>query len=109
MQANDTSPVITETRENILIITINRPQARNAVNGPAADALREAFEEFESTPELRVAILTGSEGTFCAGADLKSISTGDGNRIEADMSLPGPMGPTRMTLSKPTIAAVTFC
>ncbi|MGA0417423.1 MAG: enoyl-CoA hydratase-related protein, partial [Ilumatobacteraceae bacterium] len=98
--------VITETRGPVAIITINRPEVRNAVDGRTADGLREAFEEFESAPDLRVAVLTGAEGTFCAGADLKAISTGAGNRIEADMSLPGPMGPTRMTLSKPTIAAV---
>ncbi len=98
--------VITETRGPVAIIIINRPEVRNAVDGRTADGLREAFEEFESAPDLPVAVLTGAEGTFCAGADLKAISTGAGNRIEADMSLPGPMGPTRMTLSKPTIAAV---
>lgn len=105
---DDSAPatVITETRGPVAIITINRPEVRNAVDGRTAVGLREAFEEFESAPDLRVAILTGAEGTFCAGADLKAISTGAGNRIEADMSLPGPMGPTRMALSKPTIAAV---
>ncbi len=90
----------------VLILTIDRPKARNAVDGPTATQLREAFEEFEGNSDLSIAILTGAGGNFCAGADLKAISTGRGNRVEADMSLPGPMGPTRMELSKPVIAAV---
>jgi enoyl-CoA hydratase len=98
--------VLTETLGPVLVITINRPEVRNAVDAPTAAGLLAAFERLESDDDLSVAILTGAGGTFCAGADLKAISRGDGNRIEADMSLPGPMGPTRMTLSKPTIAAV---
>ena len=98
--------VLTETLGPVLVITINRPEVRNAVDAPTAAGLLAAFERLESDDDLSIAILTGAGGTFCAGADLKAISRGDGNRIEADMSLPGPMGPTRMTLSKPTIAAV---
>ncbi len=88
----------------VTIVTINRPQARNAVNGPTAEALATAFRTFDADEESRVAILTGAEGTFCAGADLKAVATGDGNRISSTGD--GPMGPSRMLLSKPVIAAV---
>lgn len=98
--------VRTETLERSLVVTIDRPERRNAVDGPTADALREAFESFDSDDALDVAILTGADGTFCAGADLKAVSEGRGNRVDEDVSVPGPMGPTRMMLSKPTIAAV---
>ncbi len=86
------------------VITIDRPERRNAVDGPTADRLREAFEAFEEDHEAKVAILTGAGSIFCAGADLKAISEGRGNRVELDGA--GPMGPTRLELSKPTIAAV---
>lgn len=88
----------------IVVVTIDRPEVRNAVDRPTADALAEAFRRFDADDDLAVAILTGAGGTFCAGADLKAISTGRGNRVlpEGD----GPMGPTRMALSKPVIAAV---
>ncbi len=88
----------------VTIVTINRPQARNAVDGPTAEALATAFRTFDADEESRVAILTGAEGTFCAGADLKAVATGDGNRISSTGD--GPMGPSRMLLSKPVIAAV---
>ncbi|MEQ9452058.1 MAG: crotonase/enoyl-CoA hydratase family protein [Pseudomonadales bacterium] len=91
-------------QDQVRIITINRPQARNAVDGPTATALADAFREFEADDNSLVAILTGAEGTFCAGADLKAVATGSGNRVQLDGD--GPMGPTRMLLSKPTIAAV---
>ncbi|MEQ8692091.1 MAG: crotonase/enoyl-CoA hydratase family protein [Pseudomonadales bacterium] len=91
-------------QDQVRIITINRPQARNAVDGPTATALADAFREFEADENSLVAILTGAEGTFCAGADLKAVATGSGNRVQLDGD--GPMGPTRMLLSKPTIAAV---
>ena len=90
----------------VCVITIDRPQARNAVDGPTQCALSEAFRRFEADDELSVAILTGAEGTFCAGADLKAVATGRGNRVESDMMGDGPMGPTRMVFSKPVIAAV---
>jgi enoyl-CoA hydratase len=90
----------------VCVITIDRPHARNAVDGPTARLLVEHFAAFEENDELRVAVLTGASGTFCAGADLKAVATGNGNRVDADMSLPGPMGPTRMTFTKPVIAAV---
>jgi len=93
-----------ETRGEIAIVTIDRPEARNAVDRAAASALVEAFRAFEADDERRVAILTGSDGTFCAGADLKALAAGNGNRMNEEGD--GPMGPTRMLLSKPVIAAV---
>ncbi len=68
--------------------------------------LAAAFRAFEEDDDLSVAVLTGADHTFCAGADLQAISEGRGNRVERDLSLDGPMGPTRMKLSKPVIAAV---
>ena len=88
----------------VAIVTIARPEVRNAVDGPTAEALAAAFRRFEADPERAVAVLTGEGGTFCAGADLKAISTGRGNRVSE--SGDGPMGPTRMLLEKPVIAAV---
>ncbi len=90
----------------VCVITIDRPEVRNAVDRPTAQSLADAFRRFEVDDQLSVAVLTGSAGTFCAGADLKGVSQGRGNRIVADMSADGPMGPSRMTFSKPTIAAV---
>ena len=88
----------------VAIVTIDRPEVRNAVDGPTAADLAAAFRRFEGDDALAVAILTGAAGTFCAGADLKAISAGRGNRVTVDGD--GPMGPTRMQLSKPVIAAV---
>ena len=93
-----------ERSDMVGTIVMDRPEARNAVDAPAARGLIEAFEEFERDPALRVAVLWGAGGTFCAGADLKALGTGRGLRVTSDG--PGPMGPTRMTFSKPTIAAV---
>ncbi|GEP53411.1 enoyl-CoA hydratase [Reyranella soli] len=86
------------------IVTINRPTARNAVNPPTANALAEAFRRFDSDVSQHVAILTGADGTFCAGYDLKQ--TAAGHRGHRQESGDGPMGPTRLTLGKPVIAAV---
>ena len=96
--------VIIEKREQTTIVTIDRPAVRNAVDGATATALAEAFRSFDADPESSVAILTGAAGTFCAGADLKAVSAGDGNRVRLDGD--GPMGPSRMLLTKPVIAAV---
>jgi len=90
----------------VFIVTIDRPDVRNAVDGPTAALLADAFREFEADDSLAIAILTGANGTFCSGADLKGISDRRGNRVEVDIALDGPMGPTRMVLSKPVIAAV---
>src|SRR5262249_51241017 len=76
------------------------------VDGPTAAALADAFRRFEADGDASVAVLTGAGGTFCSGADLTGISDGRGNRVDADVRLDGPMGPTRMLLSKPVIAAV---
>jgi enoyl-CoA hydratase len=88
----------------IFTVVLHRPEARNAVDGPTASALEEAFTQFQSTPEAKVAVLFGEGGTFCAGADLKSIGTDRQNRVEPAGA--GPMGPSRMVLSKPVIAAI---
>jgi len=88
----------------LAIVTIDRPAVRNAVDGPTAGALADAFRRFDADPERAVAILTGAGGTFCAGADLKAVSEGRGNAVRE--SGDGPMGPTRMQLGKPVLAAV---
>jgi enoyl-CoA hydratase len=88
----------------IQIVTINRPEVRNAVDRSTAHALADAFRAFDRDDNFDVAILTGAGGNFCAGADLKALSKGDGNSMSDDGD--GPMGPTRMLLSKPVIAAV---
>ncbi|HTJ10150.1 MAG TPA: crotonase/enoyl-CoA hydratase family protein [Candidatus Binataceae bacterium] len=88
----------------LAIVTIDRPDARNAVDRPTAEALAEAFRRFEREDGLAVAVLTGAGGCFCAGADLKAVSTTAGNRLAADGD--GPLGCTRMLLGKPVIAAV---
>jgi enoyl-CoA hydratase len=100
------SIVVDQPLESVLTIGINRPEARNAIDGPTARALAEEFRFFDADPVLRVAVLYGLDGTFCAGADLKKIGSGNGNRVEIDMSLDGPLGPTRLQLDKPVIAAV---
>lgn len=84
----------------VTTVVIDRPEARNAVDGETAQALAEAFRAFDQDDAASVAVLTGAGGTFCAGADLKAMD----NRIEDDGD--GPMGPTRMRLSKPVIAAI---
>lgn len=88
----------------VTVVTIDRPAARNAVDGPTAAALAEAFRSFAGDEAQRVAVLTGASGVFCAGADLKGLVEGRGNRAEATGD--GPLGPTRMLLPKPCIAAV---
>jgi enoyl-CoA hydratase len=96
--------VLTEARGDVLIVTINRAEVRNAVDGATARALAEVFRGFDAGSSSRVAVLTGTAGTFCAGADLKALATGQGNTLSEEGD--GPMGPTRMLLSKPVIAAV---
>ena len=89
----------------VTTVIMNRPEARNAVNGPAAAGLYEAFDEFEKDDSAAVAVLWGDNGTFCAGADLKAFGTPDANPVHRTGA--GPMGPSRMVLSKPVIAAVS--
>ncbi len=88
----------------VTVVTIDRPERRNAVDSVCADQLRETFLAFDADDAQSVAVLTGAQGTFCAGADLKGIAEGDRRPIPDDG--PGPMGPTRLMLSKPVIAAV---
>lgn len=97
VQVEHTGPVTT--------VIINRPAARNAVNGPTAAALYSAFEQFDRDDAAAVAVLCGNGGTFCAGADLKAFGTAEANAVHR--TGPGPMGPSRMVLSKPVIAAVS--
>ncbi|WP_405238779.1 crotonase/enoyl-CoA hydratase family protein [Lentisalinibacter orientalis] len=100
----ENSSVLVEREDYVTLVTLNRPAHRNAVDRDTAAALLAAFEAFERDPEARVAVLTGAGGCFCAGADLKAFAAGTGNRVAADG--PGPMGPTRLQLTKPVIAAV---
>lgn len=97
--------VLTEREGDIFTVTINRPAARNAVDRDTAQALYEAFKTFDDDESLSVAVLTGTGGNFCAGADLKAVSEGRGNITTPKGDL-GPMGPSRLSLSKPVIAAV---
>ena len=87
-------------------VTINNPAARNAVDRAHADALASAFRGFDTDAEARVAVLTGGGGHFCAGADLKAVVRRDGSENRLSESGDGPMGPSRLLLSKPVIAAV---
>jgi enoyl-CoA hydratase len=93
-----------ERNREIVTVILDRPEVRNAVDGPTASALAEAFRAFDADDSAAVAVLWGAGGTFCAGADLKALATGAGNRLAPDGD--GPIGPTRMALSKPVIAAV---
>ncbi len=92
------------TEGSVAVVTIERPEVRNAVDAETAAALRDAFQRFEADGRLSAAVLTGADGTFCAGYDLKSVAAGTGTAIEPGGE--GPMGPTRMRLQKPVIAAV---
>ncbi|MES9508908.1 crotonase/enoyl-CoA hydratase family protein [Streptomyces sp. NPDC000609] len=99
-------PAVRIEREGaVFTVILDRPEVRNAVDGPTAGRLADAFSEFDADPDASVAVLWGEGGTFCAGADLKGIGTERGNKVLADGD--GPMGPTRMRLSKPVIAAVS--
>lgn len=93
-----------ETTGPVLTVTIDRPDVRNAVDRPTAEALADAFRAFDADDALSVAVLTGAGGTFCAGADLKAVSRGEANRVESDGD--APMGPSRLRLAKPVIAAI---
>mgnify|MGYP000921643171 FL=1 len=104
------SSVRVEKNGAVTTVVLDRPHARNAVDGPTAMALFEAFTEFDADESASVAVLWGDHGTFCAGADLKAIGTPNTNpvhRPRVGVTAPGPMGPSRMVLSKPVIAAVS--
>ena len=100
------SPVSVRRDGPVTIVTLSRPQARNAVDGPTAAALAEAFETFEADPDAAVAVFHGDNGHFCAGADLKALGD-ESRRNRLEPTGRGPMGPSRMLLSKPVIAAVS--
>jgi enoyl-CoA hydratase len=89
----------------VTTVVLDRPEARNAVDGPTAAALAGAFRDFDADESAHVAVLWGAGGTFCAGADLKAVGGPGGNRTSPDGD--GPMGPTRMRLGKPVIAAIS--
>jgi enoyl-CoA hydratase len=93
-----------EKRGPVTTVILDRPEVRNAVDRPTADGLAAAFRSFDADSDAAVAVLWGAGGTFCAGADLKAIGGDRTNRVEYEGD--GPMGPTRMVLSKPVIAAV---
>jgi len=95
----------TETAGRTLVVTINRPGRRNAVDIPTAQALFDAFTAFDADTAYDVAVLTGAGGNFCAGADLQEVATGEQRDITTDGAL-GPMGPSRLKLGKPVIAAI---
>jgi enoyl-CoA hydratase len=97
-------PVSVERRGALVVVIIDRPERRNAVDPPTAALLRAAFAGFDADPTASVAILTGAAGSFCAGFDLKALSEGPAS-FPVD-SGDGPMGPTRMRLGKPVIAAI---
>ena len=100
----DRMTVRVERSGPVTTVVLDRPEVRNAVDRPTALALAEAFRAFDADPEQAVAVLYGAGGTFCAGADLKAVGGETGNRVEEDGD--GPMGPTRMRLSKPVVAAI---
>ena len=112
------STIRVEREAQVWTVTITRPEVRNAVDGPTARALADAFRAFDADADARVAILTGEAGHFCAGADLRTVATGISPgelgaadqgltlALDDDMSHDGPMGPSRLDLSKPVIAAV---
>lgn len=98
-------PVRVEKNGPVTTVILSRPEVRNAVDRETAEALAQAFREFDEDEDARAGVLYGEGGTFCAGADLKAIATGKHNRTEARGD--GPMGPSRMLLSKPVIAAIS--
>lgn len=96
---------VTRTQRGaVTVVTLSRPAARNAVDRETAAMLAQAMRAFDADPDSHVAILTGADGTFCAGADLKAIAAGTPNRLEPTGD--APMGPSRLRLSKPVIAAI---
>lgn len=104
MEGEPYDSVRVERNGPVTTVVLARPERRNAVDGPMAAELARAFREFDADPEAAVAVLYGEGGHFCAGADLKSIGTERSNRVAPEGD--GPMGPTRMELSKPVVAAV---
>lgn len=99
-----TEPIQIADEAGVRVVTIDRPERRNAVDAASAARLLDAFRSFDDDDSLSVAVLTGAGGYFCAGADLKALLAGDRRPVGDDG--PGPMGPTRLRLGKPVIAAI---
>jgi len=100
------NPVLVERHGAVTVVSLNRHQARNAVDRATAQALADAFRAFDADDAARVAVLRGAHATFCAGADLKAMNDAERcNRLDPEGD--GPMGPTRMLLSKPVVAAIS--
>ncbi|MBI2421492.1 MAG: crotonase/enoyl-CoA hydratase family protein [Candidatus Hydrogenedentes bacterium] len=97
-------PVSIEKKDPVWTVILDRPEVRNAVDRPTAEALADAFRAFEEDGTARVAVFHGAHGQFCAGADLKAFARAEANRLEVDGD--GPMGPSRMLLNKPVIASI---
>ncbi len=95
--------VLVERSGSVWTVLLNRPERRNAVDGPTAHALADALREFDADDDAAVAVLGGAGGTFCAGADLREMS----NPLDPDPAADAPMGLSRLALSKPVIAAVS--
>jgi enoyl-CoA hydratase len=105
------STVLVERDGDVWTITLNRPEVRNAVDGPTSRALADAFRAFDADAQACVAVLHGAGGQFCAGADLRAVAASASNPdralpLNTDIDDDGPMGPTRLQLRKPVIAAV---
>jgi enoyl-CoA hydratase len=105
LQAMSSSKVAVTSKNSTLIVTIDRPAVRNAVDNETAEALADAFKAFDTDPAMKVAIFTGAGSSFCAGADLNEMASG-ARRKRWRESSDGPMGPTRLSLSKPVIGAI---
>ena len=103
---NKYETILTEEKDHIYIVTINRPSYKNAINARAAEELLDAFQYFDNNTELRIAILTGSGNTFCSGADLKAIASESEENLRVQEEGSAPLGVSRLEMSKPVIAAV---
>jgi enoyl-CoA hydratase len=97
-------PVSTTKIDRIAVVRMMRPERRNAVDAPTAKALADAFRAFDADPKLDVAVFTGADDVFCAGADLKAIAAGAAITLSTQGD--SPMGPPRLRLTKPVIAAI---
>ncbi len=105
---NKESPVLVEKKDHVTTVILNRPDAKNAVDGPTAAALAQSFRDFETDDSSFIGVLWGAGGTFCAGADLKEFSSGyENHRSRLNPEGDAPMGPSRLRLTKPVIAAVS--
>src|ERR1700726_429130 len=103
----DADTILVERDGPVTIVSINRPHCRNAVDGATALKLFDAFRDFDADAEASVAVFTGTAGTFCAGADLKAVASGDPDKKReiGGQNTIAPMGLSRLRLSKPVIAA----